>query len=317
VKAAAVVVALGVIAFAQTPPAREVAVTFDDLPVAGVMPRDASARRTLTANLLRAITAHHVPVVAFVNENKLSGRDGQDGRDGPDGREVRLLEMWLDAGVELGNHTYSHLDLNTTPLAEFEADVLKGETVLRPLLKERGAEPRFFRHPFLHTGRDLDKRKQFDAFLAEHRYRVAPVTIDNDDYIFAWAYDRAAMRGDPDLMRRVAAAYVPYMEAKFAFFERNSTELFGREMRQILLIHANAINADEFDRLAQMIERRGYRFITLDRALEDPAYHSADTYVGPAGITWLHRWALTKGMPRAFYQGEPDVPPFVAENARP
>jgi hypothetical protein len=66
-----------------------------------------------------------------------------------------------------------------------------------------------------------------------------------------------------------------------------------------------------------MIERRGYRFITLDRALEDPAYQSADTYVGPAGITWLHRWALTRGTPRAFYQDEPEVPPFVAENARP
>jgi peptidoglycan/xylan/chitin deacetylase (PgdA/CDA1 family) len=225
--------------------------------------------------------------------------------------------MWLDAGLELGNHTYSHLDLNTTPLAEFEDDVLKGEAVLRPLLKERGAVPRFFRHPFLHTGRDLDKRQQFDAFLSEHRYRVAPVTIDNEDYVFAWAYDRAAMRGDRDLMRRVAEAYVPYMEAKFAFFERNSTELFARETRQILLVHANAINADEFDRLAQMIERRGYRFITLDRALDDPAYQSADTYVGPAGITWLHRWALTRGMPRAFYQGEPEVPPFVAEHARP
>jgi Polysaccharide deacetylase len=95
VKAAAVVVAPGVIALAQTPPTREVAVTFDDLPVAGVTPRDASARRTLTANLLRAITAHHVPVVAFVNEIKLAGQDRPD---------VRVLEMWLDAGLELGNH---------------------------------------------------------------------------------------------------------------------------------------------------------------------------------------------------------------------
>ena len=96
--------------------------------------------------------------------------------------------MWLDAGFELGNHSYSHPDFHTTPLESFEADVLKGEAVLRPLLKSRGMEPRFFRHPFLHTGRDLETRARFEQFLADHGYRVAPVTIDNDEYIFAAAY---------------------------------------------------------------------------------------------------------------------------------
>lgn len=66
-----------------------------------------------------------------------------------------------------------------------------------------------------------------------------------------------------------------------------------------------------------MLETRGYRFIPLDRALEDEAYQSADTFTGPGGITWIHRWALTKGVARTVYAGEPDVPPFVAEAARP
>ena len=118
-------------------------------------------------------------------------------------------------------------------------------------------------------------------------------------------------------MKQVAAAYVPYMEAKFAFFERNSMDLFGREMRQILLVHANALNADYFDLLAQMIERRGYRFITIERALEDPAYKTPDTYTGTGGITWIHRWALTKRMGREFFAGEPEVPAFVAKAAQP
>jgi hypothetical protein len=110
---------------------------------------------------------------------------------------------------------------------------------------------------------------------------------------------------------------VPYMEAKFAFFERNAIELFGRAIPQVLLVHANQLNADRFGDLAAMLERRGYRFVTLDRALEDPAYQSADTYVGAGGITWLHRWALARGMPKAFFAGEPEVPSFVADAARP
>lgn len=107
------------------------------------------------------------------------------------------------------------------------------------------------------------------------------------------------------------------MEAKVEFFERNSRELFDREIRQVLLLHANMLNADRFDELASMFERRGYRFITLERALDDPAFQSADTFVGPSGITWIHRWALTKKMPKTFYAGEPEVPRFVAEITKP
>ena len=77
------------------------------------------------------------------------------------------------------------------------------------------------------------------------------------------------------------------------------------------------LNADRFGELAAMFERRGYRFITLERALEDPAFGSPDTFVGTGGITWIHRWALTKKMPKTFFAGEPDVPGFVAELAKP
>jgi peptidoglycan/xylan/chitin deacetylase (PgdA/CDA1 family) len=294
------------------PIVREVAITFDDLPIAGVLPRDIASSRELTTKLLRAIAAHRVPAIGFVNEDKLNDAGGA-----VDPRRVELLRRWLDAGLELGNHGYSHLDLHTTPLDVFEADVLKGERVTRPLMKEHGLTVRYFRHPFLHTARDLEKRAAFDRFLADHGYRVAPVTIDNDEYVFAGAYDRSRARGDADGADHVAAAYVPYMERKVEFFERNSQELFGRQIRQVLLIHANMLNADRFDDLASMFERHGYKFITLDRALEDEAYQSRDTWVGVSGITWLHRWALTRGMPKAFYADEPEVPSFVAEKARP
>jgi peptidoglycan/xylan/chitin deacetylase (PgdA/CDA1 family) len=306
---AALVVWLGL---AQAPPAREVAITFDDLPIAGVLPRDIVSSRELTRKLLAAVAAHHVPAIGFVNEDKLTPADGA-----VDPQRVDLLRAWLDAGFELGNHVYSHPDLHAIPLDAFEAEVLKGERVIRPLMAARGKTLRFFRHPFLHTGRDLDQRAAFERFLAEHGYRIAPVTIDNDEYLFAGAYDRAAQRGAADIVRRVSDAYVPYMESKVEFFERNSRQLFGREIPQVLLVHANMLNADRFGDLAAMFEQRGYRFVPLEQAIADPAYHSPDTFVGTGGITWLHRWALTKGMPKSFYAGEPEVPPFVAENAKP
>src|SRR4030095_8019997 len=96
----------------------------------------------------------------------------------------------------------------------------------------------------------------------------------NGDWIFARAYASAARRGDAATQKRVADAYVPYMEAKFDYFERESRALFGREIPQVLLVHANGVNADRFGELAAMMRRRGYAFVTLEEALKDPAYRS-------------------------------------------
>ena len=161
-----------------------------------------------------------------------------------------ILKMWLDAGLELGNHTYSHHDLNRTPLDEFEADVVRGEPVTRSLLGEKGMPLRYFRHPFLHVGLDLEKRRAFEAFLKDRGYTVAPVTIDNDDYVYAAVYADALRRGDPVLATRVGTDYVRYMDSVFAFVEDVSERLTGRPIRQTLLVHASALNADFFGQVA-------------------------------------------------------------------
>ena len=247
-----------------------------------------------------------MPAVGFVNERKLRGSGG-----GVDPRRVALLERWLEAGLELGNHTYSHPDLHTTPLPEFQREVLDGERVTRRLLAARKKPLEFFRHPFLHTGRSLDIKLSLEAFLRKGGYRVAPVTVDNYDYVFAAAYDRAGARGNANEQRRITDEYIAYMDAIVRFYEDQSVKILNREIAQTLLLHANALNAATFDRLAGWLRGRGYRFITLSEALKDPAYQHRDEYVGPAGMTWLHRWALTDGMKGSTFAGEPPVPAWI------
>ncbi|PYT00516.1 MAG: polysaccharide deacetylase [Acidobacteria bacterium] len=287
---------------AQTP-SRSVAVTIDDLPVVSTR-RNIANRRKITKNLLAHIRKAKIPVIGFVNENKLYDGDKRDQN------QIDLLKMWLNAGLELGNHTYSHRSLNTIPIGEYQSDVLKGESITRELLGKREMKIRYFRHPFLQTGRSLEIKAQFAQFLADHGYTIAPITFDNADYIFSRAYDNAFDKKDKALMKKIGDAYIPYMESKLDYWERQSMKLFGREMSQTLLIHANFINSDYLDDLIAMFKRRGYRFVTLDEALKDDAYRLPDTYIGPAGISWLHRWAREKG--REFIlPDEPKVPEFV------
>ncbi|MBA3354663.1 MAG: polysaccharide deacetylase family protein [Pyrinomonadaceae bacterium] len=287
---------------------RTVSVTIDDLPVNSLR-NDVTTQTTITRKLLQAIKSHRVPAIGFVNENKLLTNGERDER------RVTLLRMWIDANLELGNHTFSHPDLHRTPLETFREDVISGEEVTSKLLNAKGRTLRYFRHPFLHSGNDSETKRKFEEFLLERGYRVAPVTIDNSEWIFARAYENALVRGDKQMVKRVAEAYVPYMEKKFAYFEQQSLALFGYEMKQVLLLHANALNADYFDKLAKMIKKRGYEFISLDEALTDKAYTFPDTYAGPAGITWIHRWAITAGKSDDFFRGEPLTPAFVMKEA--
>jgi peptidoglycan/xylan/chitin deacetylase (PgdA/CDA1 family) len=285
--------------------ARQIAVTIDDLPVASAMPTEFGKQRQVTVALLAALQAHKVPAIGFVNEGKLI----QNGMSEAQG--TALLESWLRAGMALGNHTYDHADFHTTTLPRMQAQVLDGERVTRRLLEASGKKLQFFRHPYLHTGLTHDLRRQFEAFLTSKAYRVAPVTVDNYDYLFAAALDRAVAKGDSALQNRIFAEYPLYMERVVAYYEQQATALFGREIRQTLLIHASALNARAFNTLATMLEGRGYKFITLEEALADPAYRTADTYVGPAGPSWIHRWALSAGRTKPFFDGEPVVPDWV------
>ena len=286
---------------------RAVAITVDDLPGVSPVRSDVEFFEGVNRELIASFVRHNVPAIGFVNENKLewSGQKGRPAR-------IALLKQWIEAGLDLGNHTYSHLDLHLTPLDEFTRDTLRGEAVTRKLMTDARKTLRYFRHPFLHTGREAEKRAGFEAFLTEHGYRVAPVTIDNYDYMFARAYDRAVAAQDAPLTTRVVDTYVDYMTRVVAYYEQQSQALLGRELPQILLLHVNALNARTFDALAAMFKQRGYSFVSIDRALEDSAYESRDEFYGPGGITWLHRWALTQGKRGAFFAGEPVVPEWIA-----
>ncbi len=286
-----------IVAAADTLPDRRVAVTFDDLP-AVALPGDASCDRAaligFTERLLGEIG--DVPTVGFVVEEQVCDEDGL---------RADLLGRWLEAGHGLGNHTASHPDLNRLSAAAYIADIVRGEATTAPLLAARGDTLRYFRYPYLHAGDTAKKKASVETFLAERGYTNAPVTIDSDEWVFARAYVRAAERRDSTQMARIGTAYLAFMEAIVAHYEGWSAEVLGYELPQVLLVHANLLNADYFAEVADMLRRRGYRFVTLDEALEDLAYARRDAYVGTNGPSWLHRWAGDAGLELKWEPGAP------------
>jgi peptidoglycan-N-acetylglucosamine deacetylase len=301
----ALVLALPLIAQSAKPPDRQVAVTIDDLP-SGMADRQPAAEITaMTSKLLGTLRDQKVPVVGFVNEKKLY-------RPGEVDERIKALQMWLDYGFELGNHTFSHMSLNQAGLKPWEDDVIQGESVLKLLLAPRKMKLRYFRHPYLDVGRDLQTRREAEAFLAQRGYRIAPISLDGWDWMFAGVYEDAKNRNDADLQQKLVKEYLAHHDAQCAYEEQLSVKLLGYEPKQILLLHASRLEADHIGELLDLLRKRGYRFITLEDALGDEAYSLPNTYVGEEGTGWLEQWAISQGK---IPQGAPQFPQWVIERS--
>src|ERR1700751_1742520 len=288
----------------DAPAYRQVAITIDDLPAAAnSMP--AAEITDMTTRLMAALRKQNIPVVGFVNEKKIYKWGEVDDR-------IKALQLWPDNGFELGNHTFSHASLNRVGLKQWEEEIIRGETVTRMLLAEHSMTLRYFRHPYLDTGRDLETRRQAEAFLVERGYRIAPVTLDAWDWMFATVYDDAKKRGDTALQQEVVRSYLAYTTEVFFYFEKLSRDLVGYEPNQILLMHANQLEAEHIGEVLDLIRKRGYQFITLENALGDSVYALPDTYVGEEGAGWLEHWAISLGKPPLH---QPSAPQAMMERA--
>jgi len=297
---------VAVISSFAAPPDRQVAITIDDLPAGMSDAMPAQAITQMTAKLLGTLRDQKVPAVGFVNEKKLFKIGETDER-------IKALNLWLDYGFELGNHTYSHTSLNRAGLQAWEDDVIQGENLTRILLAQHKMHLRYFRHPYLDTGMDLQTRREADAFLSRRGYQIAPITLDAWDWMYAGVYEDAKKRNDTDLQQQLVKSYLEYSDAVFAFDEQLSVHTIGYEPKQILLLHASNLEADHIGELLDLLRKRGYKFITLQDALEDAAYSLPDNYVGVEGTGWIDHWAITQGKPP---HGAPVFPQWVIDRSK-
>ena len=296
------VIALG----AQAPAPRRVAITIDDGPVVNEM-TDLGNFQRITNGLVGSFQVEKVPVTMFINERQLNVPGQRDAR-------AAVLDQWLNAGLDLGNHMYSHPSANTVPVDQFLDDVVKGEVITRATLERHGKQLVWLRYPYLHSGTTAETHQTIVDFLDTRKYRVAPVTVDYVDYTFAGAYVRELRRGNTEVAEKIKQAYLDQVDVGFAYAERFSMELFGREIPQILLIHCNELNSVSLrDSIARM-RRRGYAFISLDEAMQDEVYQRADTFAGSGG-SWLSRSAtvMSKKPTPETAAARPVVPKWITE----
>jgi lysophospholipase L1-like esterase len=273
-------------------PAPKLAFTFDDLPAHGPLPPGES-RSEIASKVLAALRAAHLPpVYGFVNGVRIEEQPS----------DVAVLQAWRAAGQPLGNHTWSHMNLNQHTLKEFEADTEGNEPLLSKWMKKK--DWHWLRYPYLAEGNTPEKRAGVRVFLAQHGYRIADVTMSFSDYLWNDPYARCVAKKDDKAIALLKSSYLAAADQSIGYYRRLSHALYGRDIPYVLLMHIGAFDARMLPRLLDLYRSRGFQFVTLPEAENDEFYREdTDLNLPPGpdsleGMMELHHLPLPPHIPR-------------------
>ena len=237
---------------------QSIAFTFDDGPQLKPSPLLTPAARNQA--MLDALARHKVQAALMVTL--------KNGADRPEG--LALARAWGVAGHDVGNHTVTHLDLNSpaVTLAQYQNELLECDAVIAKLPGYR----KWFRYTFLREGNTPEKRDGMRAFLKARDYRNAYVSLDTSD----WRLDQKlveVLEKNPAVdIAPIKAAYLAHIWQRAQAYRELSQKLQGRDISQVILLHHNLINALWLDEVIALFEEKGWRIVTPEAAFRDPVY---------------------------------------------
>jgi peptidoglycan-N-acetylglucosamine deacetylase len=290
----AAVLACGVAQGADTAkPRLKVALTFDDLPINGMLPVG-KKQSDFARDTIQVLKKHRIaPSYGFINANKLERN--------PDG--ALALQIWVRGGHPLANHTYNHLNFTTSSVEDFQREILRNEPSLELLmppdgkLAKAGHDWRWFRYPFLHEGDTLEKRRAVRAFLAGNGYRIAQTTLDWEDYLWNTAHARCWLKKDEASIQWLRDSYLTAAREFIRFQVRNSRAVFGRDIHHVMLLHLGSFSSHILPGLFQVLKEENFEIVTLEEAQSDPAYDYDPDVASPRGGTLVELGLQAKQIP--------------------
>ena len=276
--------------FASAGFSQQVALTFDDLPSHGSLP-SGMTRTDVARSILKTLKEARAPkVYGFVNARKL--------QEHPD--DIEVLKLWRSAGFPLGNHTYTHLSLNASSADEFDRNVAEDEPLLKSMMGRQ--DWRWFRYPYLWEGDTLEKRHAVRQYLQDHKYHIAQVTLDFEDYLWNAPYARCAEKNDAASIEWLKSSFLATAAEYIDLGQSAAKLLYGRDIKHVLLLHIGGFETVMLPQLLDSLTRQGFRFITLPDAEKDRAYKSDPDVALKEGGTLLDQMLEAKHL---------DLPPHL------
>lgn len=264
----------------------KMAITVDDLPSHGPLPRGGT-RAEIHKKLLDAFARHGVPKV----RGYLVGHQANANDD-----HRKSLQLWLDAGHPLGNHTWSHPNMEEIGVDAYLADIDRNESVLAELTGDSsGASWKSFRYPYLRQGFDEESSRRVREHLAAGGYQIAEVSIDFWDWDYQAPYVRCLQKRSEVGVAALRRTYLDHATQMLDWHRAAAIDAFGRPISHVLLLHVGAFTAEMIEDLLAAYEARGVVWVTLEEALADPVYRDVPLPPRTHGDVIVEQAAVTLG----------------------
>jgi lysophospholipase L1-like esterase/peptidoglycan/xylan/chitin deacetylase (PgdA/CDA1 family) len=266
-------------------PGPMLAFTFDDMPAHSALPSN-TTRVEIGDKIIAALKAGGAPAFGFVNGVLIEREPAS----------APVLAAWRKAGLPLGNHGWSHANLGEISDDRFVDELTRNESLLAA---QMGAEDwHWFRYPFLaEASNDPARRARIRGLLAAHGYKVAPVTMNFDDWAYNDVYARCVGKGDNAAIDALEKDWLAAADANVTRYRAMSHSLFGRDIPYVILMHLGALDAEMLPRLIDLYKSRGFRFVSLAEATRDPYYADEVNPALPPEPQGLEGRMSAKGLP--------------------
>jgi peptidoglycan/xylan/chitin deacetylase (PgdA/CDA1 family) len=296
-----------------------IAITFDDVPIHGQLP-PGETRLQIAQSILSTLQANQMPpVYGFINARRLTPADPAHASTNthditPASPDYAFLTAWRAAGEPLGNHTANHLSLDDSTVSAFEQNILADEPVLATLMQ--GQDWHWLRFPYLQEGDTIPKRREIQAWLKEHHYRTAEVTMDFEDYLWNAPYARCLTNHDEKSIQLLRSSFLSSAGQSLNFYRLRSYQVYGREIPYVLLLHVGAFEAVMLPDLLKLYRHAGLQFVSLPQAESDAAYAEDPDIGEPGGGTLIDLEAEKRHIPVTYHSKPPtelgDICPISA-----
>ena len=262
----------------------QIAFTFDDLPAHGPLP-PGMARPAVVKSILATLKHENMPpIYGFVNGFRVAQYPYQ----------IHILQAWRAAGNPVGNHTWSHPEFDKVTVAQYEANIVRNEPLLRKVSPD--SDWHWFRFPYLEEGNTLEKREQLRAWLFQRGYRIAEVSMDFQDYDWNEPYARCAAKHDEAAIRSLHDSYLSAADESIRVYREVAQTLYHRDVPYVLLMHIGAFDARMLPELISLFRSHGFNFVTLQQAMADPIYSFDPKVPSPGGNTFNEMVAQSRNV---------------------
>jgi hypothetical protein len=188
------------------------------------------------------------------------------------------------------------MNLSENPPAAFAREIEQNEPALE-LLAAKDGNWHWLRYPYLHEGDTVEKRRVVRAYLLAHQYRVAQVTLDWEDYLWNSAYARCAAKNDATSIAWLRSSYLDIATQYLDLGREMAKLVYGHDINHVLLLHLGAFSSTILPDVFDLMEKKGFKFVTLEEAESDPVYEGDPDAGLKHGGTLLEEWMDARKIP--------------------